>query len=88
MEEVVAFVAATAAALAFRCAAFAHVTVHPNALFPLRGLHLDRRPRPERRQAATTKVGVEFPSGFIFLSYQSLPQLEAKVIYRQARPSR
>ena len=87
MKRVITLVAATAAALALAGTAFAHVTVHPNAL-PSGGFtSIVVRVPNERDKAATTKVDVKFPSGFIFLSYQPLPGWKTKVIYRKlAKP--
>jgi uncharacterized protein YcnI len=69
-------------ALALAGVAQAHVTVHPNAL-PSGGFtQVVVRVPNERPKAATTKIDVKFPSGFIFLSYQAVPGWKTKVSYR------
>jgi uncharacterized protein YcnI len=79
--------AAAVAALTIAAAAQAHVTVHPNAL-PSGGFTtIVVRVPNERPQAATTRVDVKFPPGFIFLSYQAVPGWKAQVLYRKlAKP--
>jgi uncharacterized protein YcnI len=81
MKKVLIAAVATAA-LASAAAAQAHVTVHPNALpsggFTTIGIRVPN----ERPKAATTKIDVQFPSGFYFLSYGALPGWKVKVLYR------
>jgi uncharacterized protein YcnI len=73
---------AAASALALAGVAAAHVTLHPNAL-PSEGFtQIVVRVPNERPKAATTKVDVQFPSGFYFLSYQALPGWKAQILYR------
>lgn len=88
MQKTILLVTAAAvAALSLVAAAQAHVTVHPNAL-PSGGFttFVVRVPN-ERPKAATTKVDVKFPAGFIFLSYQAVPGWKAQVLYRKlAKP--
>ena len=80
--------AALVAAFAVAAAAQAHVTLHPNAL-PAGGFTvINVRVPNERPKAATTKVDVKFPSGFLFLSWQPVHEgWKAKVVYRKlAKP--
>jgi uncharacterized protein len=80
-------IAVAAGVLAFAGAAQAHVTLHPNALASGGFTQVVVRVPNERPTAATTKVDVKFPSGFIFLSYEALPGWKTKVIYRNlAKP--
>jgi len=86
IKKLILLAAAAVAALAFAGLAQAHVTVHPNAL-PSGGFTQIGVRVPNERPAATTKVDVQFPSGFLFLSYQPVPGWKTKVIYRQlAKP--
>src|SRR5919201_2182288 len=87
MRKFIALVTALAAAGALAATAGAHVTLHPNAL-PSGGFTaIVVRVPNERPKAATTKVDVKFPSGFLFLSYQSMPGWSTKVLYRHlAKP--
>jgi uncharacterized protein len=87
MKRVITLVAAAAASLALAGSAFGHVTLHPNAL-PSGGFtSVVVRVPNERDKAATTKVDVKLPSGFIFLSYQPVPGWKTKVLYRKlAKP--
>lgn len=78
-------VAAAAACIACVGAvpAQAHVTIHPNVL-PAGGFSVvDVRVPNERDKASTTKVDVQFPAGFIFVSTQPVPGWSAKVITRK-----
>ncbi len=78
-------VAASAACLACAVAApaQAHVTVHPNAV-PAGGFTvLDVRVPNEEAKAATTKVDVQLPPGFIFVSYSPVPGWKAKITFRK-----
>ena len=81
-KRLLALVSAAAAALVFAGLAQAHVTVHPNAL-PSGGFTtiVVRMPN-ERPKASTTKVDVQFPSGFYFLSYEAVPGWKTKIFYR------
>ncbi len=57
--------------------------MHPNAL-PSGGFTaIVVRVPNERPKAATTKVDVQFPSGFLFISYAALPGWKTKVVYRK-----
>jgi len=59
-----------ALALAVPATASAHVTLQPEAAAAGDFTVLDVRVPNERDDAATTKVAVQFPPGFIFVSYQ------------------
>jgi uncharacterized protein len=74
-------------ALAFAGAAQAHVTVHPNVL-PSGGFTvINVRVPNERPKASTTRIDMQLPDGFLFLSYQPTPGWATKVLYRKlARP--
>jgi periplasmic copper chaperone A len=87
MRRLTILACAVAAAFALASPAFAHVTVHPNAL-PSGGFTvINVRVPNERPKAATTRVDVKFPSGFIFLSYARVPGWSTKVLYRKlAKP--
>jgi MYXO-CTERM domain-containing protein len=67
--------------------ALAHVTVHPNAL-PSSGFTVINVVVPNELDGpATTKVDVQFPAGFIFVSPQPIPGWSVKVINRNlAKP--
>jgi periplasmic copper chaperone A len=68
-----ALAAVTAIALALPAAASAHVTLQPNTA-PAGGFtRLDVRVPNERDNAGTTKVRVQLPSGFEFVSYEPRP---------------
>jgi MYXO-CTERM domain-containing protein len=76
--------AATVAALAVPAAAFAHVTVHPNALpSGAEGVITIDVPN-ELAGPATTRVAVKFPSGFDEASPEALPGWKVAVTYRKA----
>ena len=65
-------------ALLFPASALAHVTVLPESSRPGQTTELTFRVPNERDDAATTKVDVQFPDGFVFASYQpgaALPPL-------------
>jgi periplasmic copper chaperone A len=59
-------------ALAVPASASAHVTLQPEEAAAGDFTVLDVRVPNERDDSATTKVGVQFPRGFIFASYQPL----------------
>ena len=62
--------------------AAAHVTIHPNAL-PAGGFTRVLVSVPnERDKAVTRKVEVDFPSGFVFASYEPVPGWRATIRYR------
>jgi periplasmic copper chaperone A len=87
MKVRLALAAAVAAAVVIPTSAFAHVTLHPNAL-PSGGFTVVNVVVPnERGGPATTKVDVQFPAGFIFLSPQDVPGWKVQVINRKlAKP--
>lgn len=68
-----ATVAAAAAALLLPTAAQAHVTVQPTEVPAGSFSRVDVRVPNEEEDAATTKVEVEMPDGFIFASYEPVP---------------
>jgi uncharacterized protein YcnI len=74
--------AALAAAIIVPGSAFAHVTLHPNALASGGFTVVNVVVPNERGGPATTRLDVQFPSGFIFLSPQAVPGWSVKVINR------
>ena len=78
---------ALAATLVVTSAAFAHVTVQPTQVAPGDFTRLDVRVPNERDDAGTTKVEVEFPAGFIFVSTEPVLGWTAKITKRKlAKP--
>jgi periplasmic copper chaperone A len=74
---------ATAALLALAPVASAHVTLQPEEV-PAGGFtRLDVRVPTERDDASTTKVEVQLPPGFLFVSTEPVPGWEAKVVNRK-----
>lgn len=71
--------AATLAALIAPAAAQAHVTVQPNTAPAGAFTVLSVRVPNEQDKAATTKVDVKLPDGFVFASYQAAPGWKVKV---------
>jgi uncharacterized protein YcnI len=75
---------ACGAALALPASAFAHVTVHPNALpSGAEGVMTIDVPN-ELDGPATTKVDVKFPAGFVDVAPEALPGWKVAVTYRKA----
>jgi periplasmic copper chaperone A len=75
--------AALAATLVLIGSASAHVTLQPEEA-PAGGFtRLDVRVPNERDDAGTTKVEVQFPPGFVFVSTQPIPGWTAKVTKRK-----
>jgi uncharacterized protein YcnI len=72
--------AVVVAALAASAAADAHVTVHPNRLPAGSFTAVVVRVPNERSAADTTKVDVQLPHGFIFVSTSPMPGWTAKVV--------
>ena len=68
-----------ALALAVPATAGAHVTLQPEEAAAGSYTVLDVRVPNERDDAATTKVSVQLPSGFVFASYQAVPGWSVKV---------
>jgi periplasmic copper chaperone A len=68
----VAALAATGA-LVLPAAASAHVTLQPSTAAPGGFTRLDVRVPNERDDSATTKVDVQLPAGFTFVSYEPRP---------------
>jgi uncharacterized protein YcnI len=76
-------VAALAATLTLVPAAAAHVTLQPEEA-PAGGFtRLDVRVPTERDNASTTKVDVQFPPGFLFVSTEPVPGWNAEVTKRK-----
>jgi uncharacterized protein len=76
-------IAAIATTLVFASAAQAHVTLQPEEA-PAGGFtRLDVRVPNERDDAGTTKVEVQFPPGFAFVSTEPVPGWTAKVTRRK-----
>jgi uncharacterized protein YcnI len=74
---------ATAALLVLAPVASAHVTLQPEEV-PAGGFtRLDVRVPTERDDASTTKVEVQFPPGFLFVSTEPVPGWEAKIVKRK-----
>ncbi len=83
MRIALALVAA-GAALALPAAAFAHVTVHPNALpSGAEGVMTIDVPN-ELAGPATTKVDVKFPAGFVDVSPEAIPGWKVTVTFRKS----
>jgi uncharacterized protein YcnI len=75
--------AALAVALALAPAAGAHVTLQPEQA-PAGGFtRLDVRVPNERDNAGTTKVEVQFPPGFLFVSYEPVPNWDIEIAMRK-----
>ena len=75
--------AAALGALAVAPAASAHVTVQPEVAPAGDFTRLDVRVPTERDNASTTKVEVQFPPGFLFVSYEPVPGWDAKLTMRK-----
>jgi uncharacterized protein len=76
-----------ALALAAPAGAGAHVTLQPEEAAAGDFTVLDVRVPNERDDAATTKVDVQLPSGFVFASYQAVPGWSVKVkMQKLAKP--
>jgi periplasmic copper chaperone A len=71
--------AAAVLALLAPAAAQAHVTLQPNTAQAGGYTRLDVRVPNERDDAATTKVDVQLPPGFISASYEPVPGWDVKV---------
>ena len=79
--------AALVATLAVASAASAHVTLQPSEAPAGDFTRLDVRVPNERDDAGTTKVEVQFPPGFAFVSTEPVPGWTAKVTKRKlAKP--
>jgi uncharacterized protein YcnI len=65
--------------LALPAAASAHVTLQPSEAAAGDYTVLDVRVPNERDDAATTKVAVQLPSGFVFASYEPIPGWSVEV---------
>jgi uncharacterized protein YcnI len=76
--------AAAALALLAPAAAQAHVTLQPSTAQAGGYTRLDVRVPNERDDAATTKVDVQLPPGFISASYEPLPGWDVKVTMGKA----
>jgi uncharacterized protein YcnI len=74
-----ALIALAIGALAAPALAGAHVTVQPTELKPGGFARLDVRVPNERDKASTTKVQVQFPSGFYFLNYEPKSGWDVKI---------
>jgi uncharacterized protein YcnI len=75
--------AALVAVLALAPTAVAHVTVQPEEA-PAGGFtRLDVRVPNERDNADTTKVDVQFPPGFLSVSYEQVPGWDIKITKRK-----
>jgi uncharacterized protein YcnI len=75
-----AAVAAALSALLLPAAAQGHITLQPDEDVPAGGFtRLDVRVPNERDKAGTTKVSVQFPDGFFFVSNEPLQGWTAKV---------
>lgn len=74
-----------AATLIVASAASAHVTLQPTQVAPGDFTRLDVRVPNERDNAGTTKVEVQFPPGFAFVSTEPVPGWTAVVKEAQGR---
>jgi uncharacterized protein YcnI len=75
--------AAVVAVLALAPVAGAHVTLQPEQA-PAGGFtRLDVRVPNERDNAGTTKVEVQFPPGFLFVSYEPVPNWDIEISMRK-----
>jgi periplasmic copper chaperone A len=73
----------TVALLALAPVASAHVTLQPEEI-PAGGFtRIDVRVPTERDDATTTKVEVQLPPGFLFVSTEPVPGWEAKIVKRK-----
>lgn len=80
MNRKITAVAACALATAIVAApAAAHVTLQPKEVPAGEFKRLDVRVPNEKDNASTTKVEVQFPQGFIFVSYEPIPGWTAKI---------
>lgn len=76
-----------ALALAVPTGAAAHVTLQPDEATAGDYVVLDVRVPNERDDAATTKVDVQFPPGFVFASYEPVPGWTTQVrMEKSAQP--
>jgi periplasmic copper chaperone A len=82
MNRAIAITAAVGT-LAFPAAAGAHVTLQPEETTAGDFTRLDVRVPNERDNAGTTKVAVQFPPGFVFVSTEPVPGWEAEVTMRK-----
>lgn len=87
MRSKIALALVGALALAAPAGASAHVTLQPDEAAAGDFTVLDVRVPNERDDAATTKVDVQLPNGFVFASYQPVPGWSVKVrTQRLAKP--
>ena len=77
-------VGALVATLALPALAAAHVTVQPDTAAAGGFTRFDVRVPNERDDAATEKVEVQLPDGFIFVSYEPVPGWEVQVKTRSS----
>ncbi|MGH2763413.1 MAG: YcnI family protein [Thermoleophilaceae bacterium] len=83
MRQRIVIAAAAVAALAVPATAGAHVTLQPDEV-PAGGFaRMDVRVPNERDNDGTTKVDVQFPPGFVFVSYEPVPGWDVKVTKRK-----
>ena len=71
------------ASLALASPAAAHVTLQPEETAAGGFTRLDVRVPNERDNAGTTKVDVQFPPGFLFVSFERVPGWNAKMTMRK-----
>jgi uncharacterized protein YcnI len=76
-------IAAVLGLLAVPGSAWAHVSVEPSSAPAGEFVRLDLRVPNELDNASTTKVDVQFPSGFIFASYEAEPGWKVTVKRRK-----
>jgi periplasmic copper chaperone A len=75
--------AVVVAALALAPAAGAHVTLQPGQAPAGDFTRLDVRVPNERDNAGTTKVEMQFPPGFLFVSYEPVPGWDVEIAMRK-----
>ena len=73
------------ATVAMAAPAAAHVTVQPEELPAGTFTRMDVRVPTERDDASTTKVDVELPDGFYFVSYEPVPGWDVELERGEAR---
>src|SRR6185437_10361320 len=78
VKQLCIWIAGVMAALVIPATAQAHVTLQPAEQPADEFVRADVRVPNERDDAGTTKVEVQFPSGFLFASYQSVPGWKGK----------
>jgi uncharacterized protein YcnI len=79
VKQLCIWIAGVMVALVIPATAQAHVTLQPAEQPADEFVRADVRVPNERDDAGTTKVEVQFPSGFLFASYQPVPGWKGKI---------